>query len=735
MTSSPFPADLWRNPWVAGLDPRGREELAGRGKVVRARSGDAVFGAGDVADSVYLVLSGTFVLTGDRRGGDPTKVLRRSGGGEAFGEEALLGPSALRSMSARCEETGTLALLPAQALRRVTERAGGGELLARLDRLLRRRVALDLLEATGLSRALPAAGVDALLDAGQHLEVGRGELLYRQGDAAAHAFILGGGMLRLQEERRGRKRVLAYFARGDLFGDEELPSGAARSHEVACAGPAWMLALPASTFRELLRGAPDAVARLRRVTSGRVSAQERLVRGTSATEHALVDPFRLQTARSLLVIDQGSCVRCGHCTWSCAKVHDDGVSRLVRRGQKVVSPSSRESLLLPNSCQHCAHPACMADCPTGAIGRDIDGDVFIREESCVGCGHCATACPWENIQMADRAAAGVFAGLLQIARPKAAAPSDALLAVKCDLCKTLPEGPACVAACPTEAILRVRPGDVLPELSALSPAKNGRGGTPVARDKVAAWPWIAGASLAAVGLAVGLGERRLAAGVAAGMTTTLLGAYVIVKRLPLGLRLRPWFVAHVALGLLAMGAVVAHAGLRVPPNVAGALAATFWVTSLVGGWGALAYAALPRALSRLEREGTLPEDLPQKLADVDGRIFSRLTGRGRRVKLMYARILRPASRSMLGALLHAASGRTLREESERLARPIRAALAPDPMDEDVGDLARMTADRRALRAQVPIHLALRAWLPLHVILATILFVLLVIHVVTELAYR
>ena len=30
-------------------------------------------------------------------------------------------------------------------------------------------------------------------------------------------------------------------------------------------------------------------------------------------------------------------------------------------------------------------------------------------------------------------------------------------AVKCDMCKDLPQGPACVSACPTGAALRVSP--------------------------------------------------------------------------------------------------------------------------------------------------------------------------------------------------------------------------------------------------------------------------------------
>ena len=61
------------------------------------------------------------------------------------------------------------------------------------------------------------------------------------------------------------------------------------------------------------------------------------------------------------------------------------------------------TLLLPNTCQHCRHAACLQDCPTGAIGRDLDGEVFIRADACTGCGNCVRGCPWDNIAMAPRA--------------------------------------------------------------------------------------------------------------------------------------------------------------------------------------------------------------------------------------------------------------------------------------------------------------------------------------------
>ena len=47
------------------------------------------------------------------------------------------------------------------------------------------------------------------------------------------------------------------------------------------------------------------------------------------------------------------------------------------------------------SCNHCAEPACLPACPTGAIWkRKQDGIVDIDSTLCIGCRRCETACPY-----------------------------------------------------------------------------------------------------------------------------------------------------------------------------------------------------------------------------------------------------------------------------------------------------------------------------------------------------
>ncbi len=186
-------------------------------------------------------------------------------------------------------------------------------------------------------------------------------------------------------------------------------------------------------------------------------------------------------ATDLLMIDETLCVRCDNCEKACAETHG-GISRLDREAGATYMTSAGSALHLPTACQHCENPKCMTDCPPDALDRDPNGEVWINEETCIGCGNCEAYCPYDVIKMAKVDASPGPGLLMRLLFPRRAIRVDASTAedgsggaevkkaVKCDLCRELPAKrsgaprAACVASCPTGAIVRIDPGEYVDEI-------------------------------------------------------------------------------------------------------------------------------------------------------------------------------------------------------------------------------------------------------------------------------
>jgi formate dehydrogenase iron-sulfur subunit len=87
-------------------------------------------------------------------------------------------------------------------------------------------------------------------------------------------------------------------------------------------------------------------------------------------------------------------------------------------------------------CMHCLHPACASACPVQALHKLESGPVVYDKGKCIGCRYCMVACPF-NVPQID------FHRFL----PEI---------TKCTFCaERQGEGlePACVKACPTDALV------------------------------------------------------------------------------------------------------------------------------------------------------------------------------------------------------------------------------------------------------------------------------------------
>jgi len=151
--------------------------------------------------------------------------------------------------------------------------------------------------------------------------------------------------------------------------------------------------------------------------------------------------------------DETRCIGCDACSEACRQVNHvpEGVSRLtmVRSGPVGEFPDAKYHFFR-HSCQHCDNPPCVSVCPTGASYIDENtGIVDVNRDRCVGCQYCIAACPYR----------------VRFIHPIHKTPD------KCNFCRdtNLAQGklPACVLACPTNALTFGNLDDPKSEISQL----------------------------------------------------------------------------------------------------------------------------------------------------------------------------------------------------------------------------------------------------------------------------
>ncbi|QQX81667.1 4Fe-4S dicluster domain-containing protein [Shewanella sp. KX20019] len=139
-----------------------------------------------------------------------------------------------------------------------------------------------------------------------------------------------------------------------------------------------------------------------------------------------------------MVHDETKCIGCNLCEQACRKTNDvpEGVSRLsIEKEGPFGDYPNQYFKFSRKSCQQCEGTPCVNVCPTGAANYDeATGIVAVDPWKCVGCLYCIAACPYQ----------------IRFINPETKA------ADKCDFCKETKlkngEQPACVTACPTEAL-------------------------------------------------------------------------------------------------------------------------------------------------------------------------------------------------------------------------------------------------------------------------------------------
>jgi len=135
-------------------------------------------------------------------------------------------------------------------------------------------------------------------------------------------------------------------------------------------------------------------------------------------------------------VDLDRCSGCKACVTACHSLNGLDEEETWRdvgllHGGSVTLPVLQH---VTTACHHCLDPACMNVCPTRAYEKDATtGIVKHLDDQCFGCQYCILACPYEVPKYSPRR------GIVR----------------KCDMCSqrlAVGEAPACVQACPHEAI-------------------------------------------------------------------------------------------------------------------------------------------------------------------------------------------------------------------------------------------------------------------------------------------
>jgi tetrathionate reductase subunit B len=153
-----------------------------------------------------------------------------------------------------------------------------------------------------------------------------------------------------------------------------------------------------------------------------------------------------------MLIDSTVCSSgCDECVSACNRENhlSDGKSPTDAQWIRKVELKDRrtgKATSLPVMCQHCANPPCVDVCPTGASMKRADGIVLVDRHSCIGCRYCMMACPYKARSFVHEA----------ISNQNPEVPRGKGCVESCTMCvHRVDKGqqPACVEACPTQAIL------------------------------------------------------------------------------------------------------------------------------------------------------------------------------------------------------------------------------------------------------------------------------------------
>ena len=432
-----------RVPLLAAADEGQLRETFLAAHVREYKDGEIIIRQNDYTNDFLIIAGGRVELWKRPEKATKESKIAELTAGNFFGEMSLIS-GRRRTATARAAGTTRILEIPRKAI------------LKLLGAAPRARALVDqafLLRAFGgyLFPGIPEALLGELAELAVVNNLAKDAVVFKEDDSADAFYLIRNGMVKISKKSGDKDVVLSYLVAGNFFGEAALFSDEDRTASVTTIFPSNLIKLSKNDFKAFLNAHPELRdVPLRKLEERRIAGL--IADATPGSGNLLGDLIREEVVMGTqtLIIDDHKCIRCGNCIAGCEGVHADGQARLSLTGIKFYN------LLAPNSCWQCENPLCMLDCPPDAIVRDPRGEVYIKS-NCIGCGNCERNCPYGNIFMVHKEPKkSIFSWVTQLFH-KEKSEVEQTLAVKCDLCREISGGPACVRSCPTGAAIRLTP--------------------------------------------------------------------------------------------------------------------------------------------------------------------------------------------------------------------------------------------------------------------------------------
>jgi CRP-like cAMP-binding protein/Fe-S-cluster-containing hydrogenase component 2 len=479
---------LEKAPFFEGASRKAMEGLVMKSGIISVTAGETIIREGEYELVCYIILSGKFDIevtdeeTGDRR------LVRTVGAGELLGEMSVLSGNP-RFAEATCVEEAQVLKITRDGLLAFMDAAPSVK--SRIDADYRKRILSSSLRKINVFSLVDDLSLAALAESVEMATFQKGEVVFASGDLADAFYLIRDGFVKMSRsldenesaffdarfdkayskpmrEGTARSFIMAYLGKGAYFGERALFDKRQRIATAEAVTRVDAVRIKKEGFDDLMRRHPLVAEKLKEEAAARYSNETQVKNQSSQDMLSWIGRHDILGTDSMLIMDLDKCVRCLRCVEVCSELHG-GISRITHNGVRF------KNILIPTSCRRCREPTCMIGCPTGAIQRDINGEVF-HTDACIGCGNCARRCPFGNISIVETAGRGTKkAGLPGVAQRlmegfapdglgAATSGKKTRRAVKCDMCKDY-ERMGCKHNCPTGAILTVTPSEYFARLA------------------------------------------------------------------------------------------------------------------------------------------------------------------------------------------------------------------------------------------------------------------------------